>query len=302
MQGGKKACRSPRRLRAATTRQLRAQAADFALEGPSAARRGGASRATGQNASVTRTADAVTPLAVALLSGGLDSAVAAASVVADGRDLHTLAIDYGQRCHAEFHAAHAVSASLGALTHRVVRVDLRALGGSALTSDVAVPKGRNDHEIGAGVPVTYVPARNTVLLSIALGLAEVVGAEELVIGANALDYSGYPDCRGPYLRAFEELAQLATAAGTERGVRFRVRAPLLDMSKADIVRHGLALGVPLSATMSCYDPLEQSGEWLHCGECDSCALRRRGFREAAAEDPTRYAPELGAGHGAGGAG
>lgn len=229
------------------------------------------------------------PLAVALLSGGLDSAVAAACVSADGAALHTLAVDYGQRCRAELAASRAVSLHLGALTHREVRVDLRALGGSALTDDIDVPRDRSDHEIGEGVPVTYVPARNTVLLSVALGLAEVVGAADLVIGANALDYSGYPDCRGPYLEAFERLAGLATAAGTEHGVTFRVRAPLLEMSKADIVRRGLELGVSLGATMSCYDPVERDGAWLHCGGCDSCALRRRGFREAGADDPTPYA-------------
>ena len=215
--------------------------------------------------------------------------MAAACVAAEGRSLHTLAIDYGQRCRAELHASLAVSRHLRAVTHRVVAVDLRALGGSALTSDVDVPKNRGEHEIGAGVPVTLVPARNTVLLSVALGLAEVVGGTELVIGANALDYSGYPDCRGPYLRAFEQMAQLATAAGTEGGVRFRIAAPLLAMSKADIVRRGLELGVPLGATMSCYDPLQQGDAWLHCGGCDSCALRRRGFREAGADDPTSYA-------------
>jgi 7-cyano-7-deazaguanine synthase len=228
---------------------------------------------------------------VALLSGGLDSAVAAACVAAEGRTLHTLAIDYGQRCRAELTASRAVSAHLNAASHREVAVDLRALGGSALTDDMEVPRDRTDHEIGAGVPVTYVPARNTVLLSVALGLAEVVGGDTLVIGANALDYSGYPDCRGPYLRAFEALARLATAAGTEDGVRFHVAAPLLEMSKADIVRKGIELGVPLVDTMSCYDPVERGGVWLHCGGCDSCALRRRGFREAETDDPTPYAGE-----------
>jgi 7-cyano-7-deazaguanine synthase len=224
-----------------------------------------------------------------LVSGGLDSAVAAACLVADGAVLDTLAVEYGQRCQAELAAAESVSRHLGARSHRVVGVDLRTIGGSALTDDVDVPMDRSDHEIGVGVPATYVPARNTILLSLALGLAEVVGADQLVIGANALDYSGYPDCRGPFLDAFGRLANEATAAGTEGRSRFRVRAPLLEMSKAEIVRKGIELGVPLEITMSCYAPVEQAGDWLHCGRCDSCALRRGGFGVAGIPDPTRYA-------------
>ncbi len=229
------------------------------------------------------------PSAVALVSGGLDSAVAAACVRAEGRTVHALSADYGQRCRAELDAARAVAAALGCASHRVVAVDLRALGGSALTSEAPVPRDRSDAEIGAGVPATYVPARNTILLALGLGLAEVVGAEELVIGANAVDYSGYPDCRGPFLAAFEHLAALATAAGTERGVRFRVRAPLLELTKAGIVRRGAELGAPLGATMSCYDPVRDADVFTHCGRCDSCRLRRRGFAEAGVADPTRWA-------------
>jgi len=225
--------------------------------------------------------------AVALVSGGLDSAVAAAWTASRGRVVHGVSFDYGQRHRAELAAAARVAAALRLASHRVVRVDLAAIGGSALTSDAAVPKGRADAEIGRGVPVTYVPARNTVFLSLALGLAEVLGAEEIVIGANAVDYSGYPDCRGPYLRAFEEMANLATAAGVDGRARFRVVAPLLEMSKAQIVRLGVELGAPIAATRSCYDPVGPDA--LACGACDSCVLRRRGFVEAGVVDPTPYA-------------
>jgi 7-cyano-7-deazaguanine synthase len=177
-----------------------------------------------------------------------------------------------------------VSSAVGVASHTTVAVDLRAIGGSALTADTAVPKDRA--EIGAGVPSTYVPARNTVFLSLALALAETRGATEIVIGANALDYSGYPDCREPYLRAFEAMARLATAAGTERGAQFEIVAPLLHMTKAEIVREGVRLGAPLALTHSCYDP--SGGESLACGRCDSCILRRRGFEQAGVPDPTRY--------------
>lgn len=226
---------------------------------------------------------------MALLSGGLDSAVATAWVLSEGAEVHTIAFDYGQRHDVELLAAARLSPALGAASHRVVRVDLAALGGSALTADLAVPKDREADTMASGIPTTYVPARNTVFLSIALGLAEVVGASELVIGANAIDYSGYPDCRGPYLRAFEELAGLATAAGVEGRTRFRVRAPLLELSKADIVRRGVELGVPLGWTHSCYDPVARGDEAFACGGCDSCVLRRRGFEQAGVADPTRYA-------------
>jgi 7-cyano-7-deazaguanine synthase len=219
-----------------------------------------------------------------LLSGGLDSATVLAIARAEGYACHCLTVDYGQRHQLELDAARRVAAALGAAGHRVVRLDLRAIGGSALTADVAVPK---DHEPASGeVPVTYVPARNAVMLALLLGLAEVVGARELFIGVNAVDYSGYPDCRPAFLRAFEALARVATVAGAERGVRFRVRAPLLALGKADIIRCGLALGVDYALTHSCYDPAPDGAA---CGRCDACTLRRRGFAEAGVPDPTRYA-------------
>jgi len=206
---------------------------------------------------------------------------------ASGRAVHAITFDYGQRHRAELDAAVRVAAALGCASHRIVRVDLRAIGGSALTDDVAVPKGRTADAIGRGIPATYVPARNTVFLSLALGLAETVGADEVVIGANALDYSGYPDCREPYLRSFEATANLATAAGVaaaEAGrTRFRVEAPLVRMTKAEIVRRGVALDAPLHLTHSCYDPVGPDAR--PCGECDSCLLRKKGFAEAGVTDP-----------------
>jgi 7-cyano-7-deazaguanine synthase len=196
-------------------------------------------------------------------------------------------VDYGQRHRVELDAARRVAVSLVAASHRVITLDLRAIGGSALTDEIAVPKDQ-DPESG-GAPVTYVPARNTVLLSLLLGLAEVFEADQLFIGANAVDYSGYPDCRPAFLEAFEKLATLATVAGAERGVRFRVRAPLLELSKADIIRRGRELGVDYGLTWSCYDPTPSG---LACGHCDSCQLRRRGFEEAEVEDPVAYASRL----------
>jgi 7-cyano-7-deazaguanine synthase len=222
--------------------------------------------------------------AVVLLSGGLDSTTVLAIARDEGLECHCLAIDYGQRHRIELEAARRVAEALGAASHRVINLDLRAIGGSALTDDIDVPKDQ-DPESGQ-VPITYVPARNTVMLSLLLGLAEVVEAEQLFIGANAVDYSGYPDCRPAFLQAFEALATLATVAGAEHGVQFRVRAPLLELSKADIIRHGLDLGVDYSLTWSCYDP---NPDGLACGHCDSCLLRRRGFQEAGVEDPTPYA-------------
>jgi 7-cyano-7-deazaguanine synthase len=225
------------------------------------------------------------PPVVVLLSGGLDSATVLALAQAEGHACHCLTIDYGQRHRVEIEAARRVAHALEASSHRVVSMDLRALGGSALTADVDVPRNR---ELGnAEIPVTYVPARNTVLLGLLLALAEIVGARELFIGANAVDYSGYPDCRPEFLRAFETLAQLATRAGVETGARFRVRAPLLHLSKAHIIRLGHDLGVDYSLTHSCYDPTSTG---LACGTCDSCRLRRRGFEEAGVDDPTQYAP------------
>ena len=222
--------------------------------------------------------------AVILLSGGLDSATVLAIARSDGLECHCLTVDYGQRHRVELDAARRVADALGAESHRIITLDLRAIGGSALTDDIEVPKGQ-DLESGE-VPVTYVPARNTVLLSLLLGLAEVVGADQLFIGANAVDYSGYPDCRPAFLQGFEKLASLATVAGTDHGVRFRVRAPLLELSKAEIIRRGLDLGIDYGLTWSCYDP---NPDGLACGRCDSCQLRRRGFDEAGAEDPTIYA-------------
>ncbi len=223
--------------------------------------------------------------AVVLLSGGLDSTTVLAVARAEGRACHCLTVDYGQRHRVELEAARRVAEAMGASSHRVVSLDLRTLGGSALTADIAVPK---DQEPGvSGIPVTYVPARNTVLLSLLLALAEVVEARELYIGANAVDYSGYPDCRPDFLHAFEKLARLGTRAGAESGARFLIRAPLLHLTKAHIIRLGHDLGVDYSLTHSCYDP---TAEGLACGHCDSCVLRRRGFEEAGVEDPTRYAP------------
>jgi 7-cyano-7-deazaguanine synthase len=226
-------------------------------------------------------------LAVALISGGLDSCVATACSLAEGRRVHGITFDYGQRHRVELAAADRVAEALGLASHRVVRVDLAALGGSALTAGIPVPRGRTGFHARNGIPITYVPARNTVFLALALGLAEVLGAEDLVIGANSVDYSGYPDCREEYLRAFERLAGLATAAGVEGRSHFRVVAPLVHMTKAEIVRKGIELEAPLSLTHSCYDPVGDDA--LACGVCDSCILRRRGFHEAGVPDPTRYA-------------
>lgn len=226
--------------------------------------------------------------AAVLLSGGLDSATAAAWAQGAGFDVIALSVDYGQRHRQELEAARRVAAQLRIQDHRVVAVDLRAIGGSALTADIAVPKDRN--EIGGDVPVTYVPARNTVFLALLTGLAEVVGASDLVIGANVQDYSGYPDCRPEFLRAFAEVARLGTRAGIE-GMRFAVHAPLLQLSKAGIIRLGAALGVDYGLTLSCYDP---PGGFVHCGRCDACRLRRAGFAEAGIADPSTYAETPGA--------
>jgi 7-cyano-7-deazaguanine synthase len=219
--------------------------------------------------------------AVVLLSGGMDSAVALAWARAEGFACHALSVRYGQRHSAELDAAGRVAAALGAVSHRIVDVDLRAIGGSALTDAIAVPQTP-----GVGIPVTYVPARNTVLLALALGLSEVLGSEAIVVGVNAVDYSGYPDCRPEYVAAFEHLAQLATKAQIE-GQPLRVLAPLIDLSKADIVRRGLALGIDFALTVSCY---QADAEGRACGRCDACRLRAQGFEAAGVADPTRYAP------------
>ncbi len=218
--------------------------------------------------------------AVILLSGGLDSTTVLAIARPEGLACHCLTVAYGQRPRVALDAARRVADALGAASHRIISLDLRAIGESALTDDIEVPKDQ-DPESG-GVPVTYVPARNTVLLSLLLGLAEVIGADQLFIGANAVDYSGYPDCRPAFLQAFENLAAVATVAGAEHGLRFRVRAPLLELSKAEIIRRGLALGVDYGLTWSCYDP---TPDGVACGRCDSCTLRRRGFEEAGFNDP-----------------
>ncbi|MEQ1831997.1 MAG: 7-cyano-7-deazaguanine synthase QueC [Candidatus Eisenbacteria bacterium] len=222
---------------------------------------------------------------VVLLSGGLDSTTCLAWARAQGFACHTLAIDYGQRHRVELEAAARVAKAFGVTDHRVVRIDLRAIGGSALTADLAVPKQRDETAMASAIPITYVPARNSVFLCVALGFAETVQATELVAGMNVLDYSGYPDCRPEFVRAFESMANLATRAGVE-GARFTVHTPLMQLDKAGIIQLGLSLGVDYAATHSCYDP---SPAGLACGACDSCLLRAKGFRDAGVPDPTRYA-------------
>jgi 7-cyano-7-deazaguanine synthase len=220
--------------------------------------------------------------AVVLFSGGLDSSTCLAIAREEGFAPHALAVRYGQRHAHELRAAERVAAAAG-VPLKTIDLDLRAIGGSALTGELEVPK---DAPPGQGIPVTYVPARNTVLLALALGYAEVLGAQDLYIGVNAIDYSGYPDCRPAFVRAFEALANLATAAAVEGRARYRVHAPLLQLSKADIIRRGTRLGVPYGLTHSCYDP---DPEGRACGRCDSCRLRRQGFAEAGVPDPTTYA-------------
>jgi 7-cyano-7-deazaguanine synthase len=222
--------------------------------------------------------------AVALASGGLDSSTAIAIARSQGFEVHALSFDYGQRHRCELDAAGRVLKSMGITDHKVATIDLRAFGGSALTSDIEVPKGRAI-EGSSEIPITYVPARNTIFLSFALGWCEVLQAQDIFIGVNAIDYSGYPDCRPEFLEAFERLANLATKAGVEGTARYRIHAPLLHMTKAEIIRAGTEAGVDFSLTHSCYDP---NPEGLACGACDSCILRRRGFQEAAISDPTRY--------------
>lgn len=219
--------------------------------------------------------------AVVLLSGGLDSMTAAARARADGFRLLALTIDYNQRHRIEIDAARRIADTLGAERHIILPLDLRGFGGSALTDDIDVPK----EGVQPGIPITYVPARNTIFLSVALGWAEAAGARDIYIGVNALDYSGYPDCRPAFTKAFEDMANLATKAGIE-GDRFRIQAPLLHMSKADIVREAARLGIDAGLSWSCYDP---TPEGLHCGRCDSCRLRQKGFEEAGLPDPTAYA-------------
>ena len=223
--------------------------------------------------------------AVVLLSGGIDSTTTLAIAIAQGYATYVLSFDYGQRHSLELEAARRVAKSLGAKEHRTVKIDNGIFGGSALTDNVDVPKGRSEKEITAGVPITYVPARNTVFLSYALAWAEVLGTFDIFIGINALDYSGYPDCRPEFITAFENLANLATKSGVE-GQRFRIHAPLISVSKGEIIRCGTELGVDFSLTHSCYDP---TADGRACGRCDSCQIRRKGFREARLQDPIAYA-------------
>ncbi|MEY2482911.1 MAG: 7-cyano-7-deazaguanine synthase [Verrucomicrobiota bacterium] len=220
--------------------------------------------------------------AVVLLSGGLDSATTLAICIREGFDAHALSFHYGQRHDIEVAAAKRVAASLGVREHRIAEIDLRVFGGSALTEAIAVPKNRTDT---IGIPITYVPARNTIFLSYALAWCEVLGAADIFIGVNAVDYSGYPDCRPAFIAAFEELAGVATKAGVE-GTRFRIHAPLISLSKAEIIRKGAEVGVDFSLTRSCYDP---SADGVACGACDSCRIRLEGFRRAGLEDPISYA-------------
>lgn len=222
--------------------------------------------------------------AVVLVSGGMDSAVVLAIAREQGFAAHALSVRYGQRHTSELDAAARVAIALGAVAHKTVNVDLRSIGGSALTDDIAVPTDTDGHIIGQGIPSTYVPARNTIMLSVALGWAEVLGATDLFCGVNAVDYSGYPDCRPAFIAGFEALANLATKAGVE-GSHFRVHAPLMRMSKAEIAREGLRLGVDFAQTVSCY---QADADGRACGHCDACHLRAQGFNEAGILDPTRY--------------
>ena len=223
--------------------------------------------------------------AVVLLSGGIDSTTTLAIARAEGYEVYALSFEYGQRHQIETQAAQRVARSLGAKEHRIAKTDLRVFGGSALTDDVDVPKQRSETEIADGIPITYVPARNTIFLAYALAWAEVISANDIFIGVNAIDYSGYPDCRAEFIEAFESLASLATKAGVENR-RFHIHTPLIKFSKAEIIRKAVELGVDLSLTHSCYDP---SPKGFACGECDSCLLRLKGFREAELKDPIPYA-------------
>ncbi len=223
--------------------------------------------------------------AVVLLSGGLDSATCVAMAQDQGFDVYALSFRYGQRHSVELEAADRVAQHLGVMEHKTAEIDLTLFGGSALTDDIDVPKDRNEGEMDADIPVTYVPARNTIFLSFALAYAEVVGAKDIFIGVNALDYSGYPDCRPEFIRSFEATANLGTKVGVTEDERITIQTPLIDMSKAEIATTGTRLGVDYAMTISCYDP-DTTG--AACGHCDSCLLRQKGFREAGLPDPTRY--------------
>lgn len=223
--------------------------------------------------------------AVVLLSGGLDSTTVLAIAQSEGYAVYALSFDYGQRHARELEAARHIAAQSQVKDHLVVSFDMRAIGGSALTAAIDVPKNRSSEQLSAGIPVTYVPARNTIFLSFALAWAEVLGAEDIFIGVNALDYSGYPDCRPEYIHAYETLANLATRAGVEGKQHLQIHAPLMTLTKAEIIRRGLELGVDYGLTHSCYDP---TPDGMACGECDSCQLRLKGFAEAGATDPVPY--------------
>ena len=223
--------------------------------------------------------------AVVLLSGGIDSTTTLAIAITEGYETYGLSFAYGQRHQIEMEAARRVAKSLGVKEHRIAKIDLSVFGGSALTDDIAVPKQRSETEIADGIPITYVPARNTIFLAYALAWAEVIPVNDIFIGVNAIDYSGYPDCRPEFIEAFENLANVGTKAGVE-GRHFQIHTPLIKLSKADIIRKGLKLGIDFSLTHSCYDP---TPEGFACGECDSCLLRLKGFREAGIKDPIRYA-------------
>ena len=223
--------------------------------------------------------------AVVLLSGGLDSATVLAIARSQGYEISALSFSYGQRHSWELEAARRVAESIGVANHRIATIDLRIFGGSALTDDIDVPKGRALDEMAHGIPITYVPARNTIFLSFALAWAEVLGSSDIFIGVNALDYSGYPDCRPEFIEAFEKMANLATKAGVEGLQRLKIHTPLIALSKAEIIREGVRLGVDYSLTSSCYDP---AADGAPCGQCDSCLLRRKGFQENDIEDPLRY--------------
>ncbi len=230
--------------------------------------------------------DEIPKNAVVLLSGGLDSTTCLAIAQSKGYACHCLSFRYGQRHSAELDAAQSIAEAYGATKHLILNLELDQIGGSALTTDTPVPKERSDEQIGHGVPITYVPARNTIFLSYALAWAEVACAADIFIGVNALDYSGYPDCRSEYIAAFEKMANLATAQSTEKGIRVNIHTPLIDMTKAQIIETGMKLGVDYGLTHSCYDP---TVDGKPCGRCDSCILRRKGFDEAGFADPLEYA-------------
>jgi 7-cyano-7-deazaguanine synthase len=241
--------------------------------------------ALGNQEASTSPPQKISPPCVVLVSGGLDSATILAMAKAQGFSPFAISFDYGQRHRFELEAAKRVCEAQGVARHVIIPLDLRSIGGSALTANIDVPKDRTDAELTSGIPITYVPARNTVFLSIALGWAEVIGAQDLFVGVNAVDYSGYPDCRPEFVAAFENLANLATQTGVE-GQPWKIHAPLIHLTKAEIIRQGVALGVDYSLTHSCYDPTSTG---LSCGHCDSCLIRKKGFLEAHVPDPTRYA-------------